>query len=65
MVVIMVLAYSISFTMSSRHDALIPAKRHAYVLVFTIPPMVFLYELFLSNREVFQVSQTTETAIIE
>ena len=53
-VLIMVQSYVVSFRLSSRNDALVPAKRHAYVLLFTIPPMVFLYEFLLSNREVFK-----------
>ena len=41
--------YNVDPISSARKDALIPAKRHAFLLLVAVPPTVILYELFLSN----------------
>ena len=41
--------YVIALGSKGRKDALVPAKRHSYYLFFTLPPMVLLYEVFLSQ----------------
>ena len=47
-VLISLLFYNVSFETSSRKDALIPTKRHSVFLLLTVPPVVIVYELFLS-----------------
>ena len=46
---ILLIFYVVVLESRGRRDALIPAKRHSYYLFFTIPPMVLLYEVFLSR----------------
>ena len=47
-IIIMLCFYVIGIDSKGRKDALIPAKRHSYYLFFTIPPMIFIYEVFFS-----------------
>ena len=48
-VLIILCFYVFGLDSKGRKDALIPAKRHAYYLFFTIPPMIFVYEVFFSR----------------
>jgi len=48
--VICLIFYNVILETSCRKDALIPAKRHSAALLCVVPPVVILYQIFLSNE---------------
>lgn len=46
---VLILFYNVDLVTSSRKDALVPAKRHSSALLIALPPVVIVYELWLSS----------------